>query len=83
MRLLFCLLLTGCCTPEFVEVPVEVQVPVPVPCIEEIPPHVPWATESLSEGATDGDMLRALLIEREQYQGYTARLVAILSGCQS
>lgn len=63
-------------------VPYEVRVPVPVPCAAEVPPEPEWATKTLKKADTLDEKAKQLLAEREQRQGYEAKLKAATDGCR-
>ena len=71
------------CTPvtQYVDRPIEVEIPVSVPCAVEIEPAPEYATQALTRESSDGDIIRALLVEREQRGVVEGQLRADLAGC--
>jgi hypothetical protein len=82
--LLAAILLTGCTQTrtEYVHQPVKVKVPVPIDCVDEVAGPPEYATEALLAGASDAEVVRALLLERNQRAATEGRLRALLEGCQ-
>ncbi|MDF3864189.1 hypothetical protein P3W53_06950 [Pseudomonas denitrificans (nom. rej.)] len=60
----------------------EVQVPVAVPCKITPVQRPAFAVDSLALDAEIDEQMRALRAERNQRQGYEARLEAAVQGCQ-
>lgn len=79
------LLLAGCTTTrtEYVREPVQVKVPVPVDCVDEVSGAPQYATEGLAAESTDAEVVRALLVERNQRAAVEVNLRALLEGCRS
>lgn len=77
-------LVTGCTQTrtEYVYRPVQVKVPVAVPCVDDVEAAPPYATGGLVAGATDAEVVRALLLERNQRAAVEGRLRALLEGCR-
>jgi hypothetical protein len=71
----------GCSQVEYIDRPYEVQVPIPVACVDKMPVPPSYATDMLTESSSDADILRALVVEREQQAGYIDTLEAVLVGC--
>lgn len=75
------LILPGCGSTEYVRVPVEVEVPIAVPCSPEVDPPGEYATQKLTPASSDGEVIRAMLIEIEERGIVENYLRALLAGC--
>lgn len=80
--LLLFLALSACADPDVVVRPDIVNVPVPVACHIAPVPMPPWATAKITPKSTLTDMVRALVVEREQRLGYEGQLQAAIKSCQ-
>ena len=85
LPLILGLLVVAGCTPvtQYVDRPVRVEIPVSVPCAVDIEPAPEYATEALTRESSDGEIIRALLIEREQRAIVEGVLRADIVGCAS
>jgi hypothetical protein len=81
--LVFVLLATGCARTVFVDRPVEIRIPVSAPCLRpsDIPEPLIYPVDALEPGASDGDIVLALLAERDQRRGMERVLRGLLGGC--
>ena len=79
IALVLALALAGCATEPRIEYR-EVKVVIPVPCRVDLPDEPDYATNSLALDAPIFDMVRALLVEREQR---TARDVEVTAAARS
>ncbi len=81
--LLLLALLSGCTRTIYVDRPVEVRIPVLTPCLQpsDIPEPLIYPVEQLQPGASDGDIVLALLAERDQRAGMERVLRGLLGGC--
>jgi hypothetical protein len=81
--LVLVLLLTGCTRTVYVDRPVDVKIPISAPCLRpgDIPPRMIYPVDTLELGASDGDIVLALLAERDQRMGMERVLRGLLSGC--
>jgi hypothetical protein len=73
----------GCTRTVYIDRPVEVKVPVSAPCLRpgDIPEPLIYPVDALEPGASDGDIVLALLAERDQRRGMEAVLRGLLGGC--
>ncbi|WP_035527473.1 hypothetical protein [Haliea salexigens] len=83
---LLCLLigvLTGCTRTQYVDRPVEVKVRVPAECLEpgDIPAPMIYPVDQLRPGVSDGDLIGALLADREHCGAMEKVLRGVLAGC--
>lgn len=80
---LLCALLSGCATTEPQIITKTVKVPVPVPCVT--PSQIPAKPDNLfaatAPKAPIDEQVRALLLDRESGQAYSAKLRAVLEAC--
>jgi hypothetical protein len=78
-------LITGCTQTrvEYIREPVEVKIPVPVDCVDEVDEPPEYATERLVTGVHDVEVVRALLLERNQRAAVEVNLRALLEGCKT
>jgi len=89
MRILCALLIAvsiaGCTRTQYVDRPVEVKVRVPAPCLEpgDIPRPMIYPVDRLQPGVSDGDLIGALLADREQRGAMEGVLRGVLEGCAS
>jgi hypothetical protein len=81
--LVFVLLATGCTRTVYIDRPVEVKIPVSAPCLRpgDIPEPLIYPVDALEPGASDGDIVLALLAERDQRRGMERVLRGLLGGC--
>lgn len=80
-----CLMLAACATPKPPEPIVrvqEVRVPVRVPCKPPVPPVPSYADEAVSLDAGIFDLVRALLVSREQRKAEVAELRGAIAKCE-
>lgn len=82
--MLGCLSLAACATkpPERIVRVQEVKVPVRVPCRPPVPPVPAYADEAVSLDAGIFDLVRALLVAREQRKAETAELRGAIAKCE-
>jgi hypothetical protein len=80
--LVTCLMLAGCAStaPQH-QPPVEVDKVVAIRCIKTAPARPPYATERLSEGATDIQYADALALDWVLSRGYEKELEAAVQAC--
>jgi hypothetical protein len=73
------LLLTGCTTVEYRDriVYETVEVPVTVSCVDSLPQRV----QLEPAGQSDYDMIRAIVIDRQNLLSQQEKLLAILTAC--
>lgn len=81
MGLALASLLAGCATTEPRIVYRDVKVPIPVPCKVDLPAEPDYATNSLALDAPIFDMVRALLVEREQRKARDVEVTAAARSC--
>jgi hypothetical protein len=76
-------LLTGCTRTVYVDRPVEVKVRVPAPCLEpgDIPAPIIYPVDQLQPGVSDGDLIGALMADREHRGAMEKVLRGVLDGC--
>ena len=76
-------LATGCTRTVYIDRPVEVKIPVSAPCLRpgDIPEPLIYPVDQLQQGASDGDIVLALLADRDQRQGMEGVLRGLLGGC--
>jgi hypothetical protein len=61
----------------------QVNVPIPITCIPQgVPPEKPYATDKVSLDADLFELVRSLLIEREERKVAELNLRAALDGCR-
>lgn len=75
--------LTGCATPRERIKTVEVKVPVAVACAPTIPPKPSYEGDTVDLNGNIFELVRALLIEREQRKAEITEVRAALVGCAS
>ena len=75
-----CLTLAGCASEPRIEYR-EVKTVVPVPCRVTLPDEPDYATNSLALDAPIFDMVRALLVEREQRKARDVEVTAAAKSC--
>lgn len=78
------LALSSCTSAERPEPVVRVQrveVPIPVPCVDDVPKRPESPVDSLSQDASLGDMVKAVLAERLLLNAYIERLESMLTAC--
>lgn len=82
LAVMIALLLAGCATTEKV-VYRDVQQPIPVPCMTaKLPDPEPRETDALDlETATLGEMIRAILIDRERAKVEALNLRSLIKAC--
>lgn len=80
-KIFLVLFLAGCATTEPRVVYREVKVPVSVPCRVTLPDEPTYATAELSLDAPLFDMVRALLVEREQRKARDVEVTAAARSC--
>tara|TARA_R110002072_G_scaffold218284_1_gene376017 strand:- start:476 stop:760 length:285 start_codon:yes stop_codon:yes gene_type:complete len=89
MRILCALLIAvsigGCTRTIYVDRPVEVKVRVPAPCLEpgDIPAPMIYPVDQLQPGVSDGDLIGALMADREHRGAMETVLRGVLAGCLS
>lgn len=81
LALVLALALAGCATPKERIVYKEVRVPVSVPCKVKEPVQPAYAADDVSLGAPLFELVRSLLVEREQRKAEAIELRAVKS-CQ-
>lgn len=72
-----CLSLVGCAS----SMPQRASVAVPVPCRVQIPERPTWARDALRSGASDYEVAKATMAEREQRAAYELKLEAAAKAC--
>lgn len=86
VSLVFCVIaamaLAGCAHTEPRVVYKEVRVPISVPCRVTLPDEPAYATAGLSLDAPLFDMVRALLVEREQRKARDVEVTAAARSCR-
>lgn len=76
------LALTACAhRPEPVTITKEVKVPVAVACVERVPEQPTYTADTVSLESPLYDLVRALLIDREQRKIEAGELRAAMTGC--
>jgi hypothetical protein len=75
------LTVAGCATAEPRIVTREVKVPVPVACAPKLPAPTPYEADAVSLDGSVFDLVRSLLIDREQRKATEGELRAALRGC--
>lgn len=78
---LFLLFLAGCATTEPRVVYRDVKVPISVPCKVTLPDEPVYATEGLTLDEPLFEMVRALLVEREQRKAVSVETRAAAKAC--
>ncbi len=73
-----CLSLVGCAST----MPQRATMAVPVPCRVQIPERPTWARDALRAGASDYEVAKATMAEREQRSAYELKLEAAAKACQ-
>jgi len=75
--------LSGCTHTVYVDRPVEVLVPVAAPCLaeSEIPAPIIYPADQLTKGDSDGDIVGALLADRNQRAAVETVLRNIIAAC--
>lgn len=84
LLVLFLLALVGCAGPtQYVDRLVEVKINVPVPCLKagDVPTPIPYPVDLLGPGDSDGDIIGALVAERQQRADMEQALRGILESC--
>lgn len=84
LLVMFLLALVGCAGPtQYVDRLVEVKINVPVPCLKagDVPIPTPYPVELLGPADSDGDIIGALVAEREQRAAMEQALRGILESC--
>lgn len=73
--------LSGCATAEPRVIYRDVKVAVSIPCKVDLPDEPDYATNSLALDAPIFDMVRALLVEREQRKARDVEVTAAAKSC--
>lgn len=73
-----CLSLVGCAAT----MPQRAEVAVAVPCRVQIPERPTWARDTLRPDASDYEVAKATMAEREQRVAYEMKLEAAAKACQ-
>ena len=73
----------SCTRTVYVDRPIEIRIPVSAPCLRpgDIPEPLIYPVDALELGASDGDIVLALLAERDQRAGMERVLRGLLTGC--
>lgn len=76
-----CFSLTACATPRERIVYRDVPTPIPVPCATEAPPEQQYAADTVSLDADLFELVRALLVDREERKAAELKLRAAVEAC--
>lgn len=78
LLIMACLSLVGCAS----NAPQRVNVAAPVPCRVQMPERPTWARDALRRDASDHEVAKATMAEREQRIAYEKKLEAAARSCQ-
>ena len=82
VAVLLALSLTACATPRERIVYRDVPTPIPVPCAVEAPPEQKYAADKVDLDADLFELVKALLVDREERKAAELKLRAALAGCK-
>lgn len=78
LLIMACMSLVGCAST----MPQRAEVAVPVPCRVQMPERPTWARDAMRSDASDYEVAKATMAEREQRIAYEKKLEAAARSCQ-